>query len=80
MPMNAIFVLEPNGQSWLSLLGTLAPPGGHFPGTPHSILHLLKNFTHFFSLSYFYAYFTMELKPQIKPTLAGKYYFNLYLI
>jgi len=35
MPINAIFVLEPNGQSLLSLLGTLAPPGGHFPGTPH---------------------------------------------
>jgi len=33
--MDAIFVLEPNGQSLLSLLGTLAPPGGHFPGTPH---------------------------------------------
>jgi len=35
MPMNAIFVLEPNGQSLLSLLATLAQPGGNFPGTPH---------------------------------------------
>jgi len=41
MPMNAIFVLEPNGQSLLSLLRTLAPPGGHFPGTPHC-LHVYK--------------------------------------
>jgi len=35
MSMNAIFVLEPNCQSLLSLLATLAPPGGDFPGTPH---------------------------------------------
>jgi len=35
MPLNAIFVLEPNGQSLLSLLATLAPPGGHLPGTLH---------------------------------------------
>jgi len=35
MSMNAIFVTELNGQSLLSLLVTLAPPGGDFPGTPH---------------------------------------------
>jgi len=35
MPVNAIFALEPNDQSLLSLLATLAPPGGKFPGKPH---------------------------------------------
>jgi len=34
--MNAIFVLEPNGQSLLSLLAALAPTSVNFPGTPHS--------------------------------------------
>jgi len=35
MSMNAIFVLEPNGQSLLSLIDTLAPTGGNFPGALH---------------------------------------------
>jgi len=35
MGMNAILNLEPYGQSLLSLLATLAPSGGGFPGTPY---------------------------------------------
>jgi len=36
--MNGIFILERNGQSFMPLLATLAPPGGDFPGKPHSLL------------------------------------------
>jgi len=42
MSMNAIFVLEPNHQSLLSLLATPAPPVGNIPGKPHSIHESLK--------------------------------------
>jgi len=34
MPMNTIFVLEPKGQSLLTILATLATPGDDFPSMP----------------------------------------------